>query len=262
MELALLNLALNARDAMPEGGTLAVETQHLYVSDGSEHPHVGAGNWAVLSITDTGLGMSQEVLMRAFDPFFTTKEVGKGSGLGLSMVYGLVKQHGAEIALTSEVGKGTSIQLFFPSVQALPARAKVTRPATGSIPSHARVLVVDDDPDVLQFMLIVLKEAGHTVTDATGGRSALDRLDQHEALDLVVLDYAMPRMNGAVVAREIRARRPGIPILFVTGFADGESAEGELDGQEILHKPFRAQELLDRVHNLVAASGGSATNTS
>ena len=248
IEVALLNLAVNARDAMPHGGRLTIRTEYLRVAEDSEHPHVGSGDWIVLTIADTGLGMTPEVLARAFDPFFTTKGTGRGSGLGLSMVHGLVTQLGAEIAITSEVGHGTTIWIYFPRMDVPAAEGAEAPPMATDAPLPARLLVVDDDPDVLHFTVAALKEAGHTVAAATSGAMALEMLAGRDPVDLVVLDYAMPQMNGAAVARQIRARRSGMPILFATGFAE----VGRLDGEEILPKPFTVPALLDRVHRLLA----------
>ena len=172
MEVALLNLAANARDAMPEGGRLTIATECLRVEEGSGHHYVGSGEWMVLTIADTGVGMTPEVRARAFDPFFTTKGTGKGSGLGLSMVHGLVKQLSAEIEITSEVGQGTAIRIYFPRRDAPASNATEAPRVVADAPSPARLLVVDDDADVLRFAVTALKEAGHVVAEATSGAMA------------------------------------------------------------------------------------------
>jgi nitrogen-specific signal transduction histidine kinase/CheY-like chemotaxis protein len=249
MELALLNLALNARDAMPKGGRIVVETRSLRVTAQQEHAVVGPGDWTELCVVDTGAGMTAEVKARAFDPFFTTKEVGKGTGLGLSVVHGLVKQLNAEIAISSEVGRGTAVRIYFPRAEPDEAKPPGTVPTRSALPA-GRILVVDDDPDALQFLVALLEGAGHKTAWATSGRAALELIDPQDPPSLVVLDYAMPEMNGLAAAREMRARLPNVSILFVTGLAEDPGLEGE----EVLFKPFKPDRLLDRVRGLLIAT--------
>jgi signal transduction histidine kinase/CheY-like chemotaxis protein len=249
MELALLNLAINARDAMPDGGRLVIETQRLSASVGD--PNVAAGEWAVIAVTDTGVGMSAEVVERAFDPFFTTKGAGAGSGLGLSMVHGLVKQLGGDVVIASEVGKGTSVKIYLRRTAEAPARPAKALRAPANAPSKASVLVVDDDPAVLGFMADVLSDAGHQVGEASSGAAALDLFAGGDGFDAVVLDYAMPGMDGIATARVLRARRRDIRILLVTGFAVG-MPPGEWPAADILDKPFGAESLRQWVASLIS----------
>jgi signal transduction histidine kinase/ActR/RegA family two-component response regulator len=241
MQLALLNLAINARDAMPGGGRLAVETRRLQVV--GEHPDVAPGDWVLISVTDTGLGMSTEVAARAFEPFFTTKEAGTGSGLGLSMVYGLVKQLGGEVTLVSVSGQGTSVKIYLPRAADAERHHRSGYAAEPKTPScAAKVLVVDDNAVVRAFMAGVLSEAGYDVAHAASGPQAAELFGSGEGFDAVVMDYAMPGMNGIAAARIMLARSPDTPILLVTGFVNPLASE-EWPSEDILHKPFGAENL-------------------
>jgi CheY-like chemotaxis protein len=259
MELVLLNLALNGRDAMPEGGRLTIATElHRATKD---DPNVAPGDWVVIAVSDTGAGMTPTVAARAFEPFFTTKAASTGSGLGLSVVYGVIKQLGGEIALTSEPGKGTTVRIFLPRV---PADAvPVERPSTllSSAMEGARVLIVDDNPEVLDLMSAIMKEAGYEVATAASGRAAVDIFGDGRSFDLVIIDYAMPEMKGTAAARAMAGQRPDVPFLLVSGFADAVPPE-EWAADQILPKPFRpgdlrarAQKLIDRAHSASAQPG-------
>lgn len=259
MELVLLNLALNGRDAMPEGGRLTIATElHRATKD---DPNVAPGDWVVIAVSDTGAGMTPTVAARAFEPFFTTKAASTGSGLGLSVVYGVIKQLGGEIALTSEPGKGTTVRIFLPRV---PADAvPVERPSTllSSAMEGARVLIVDDNPEVLDLMSAIMKEAGYEVATAASGRAAVDVFGDGRSFDLVIIDYAMPEMKGTAAARAMAGQRPDVPFLLVSGFADAVPPE-EWAADQILPKPFRpgdlrarAQKLIDRAHSASAQPG-------
>jgi signal transduction histidine kinase len=256
LELALLNLAMNSRDAMPEGGRLTIETQWLSVTNA--HPQLAPGEWAVVSIRDTGEGMAPEVVARAFEPFFTTKTTGRASGLGLSIVYGLVKQLGGEVAVTSELGMGTMVQVYLPRAGYLAPKVAPTFPALRQGPSP-RVLLADDNEDVLAVMATVLRNAGHRVVEASDGPTAVDLFGDGVGFDAVVLDYAMPGMKGTAAARAIRAIRPDVPILLVTGFAEA-MAPGEWPAESILHKPFRPDRLRQRLEELIAARRDGASD--
>jgi CheY-like chemotaxis protein len=248
LELALVNLAANARDAMPKGGHIVVETRSI--SANAEHAHVPRGEWAVIVVADTGSGMPPDVVARAFEPFFTTKGVGAGTGLGLSMVYGLVKQLGGEVAVESEVGRGTSVLIY---LQRTPLTA-LREPGKGR-PSVAgtaigTVLLVDDDAEVRAVMAAALKDAGHRVVEAGNALGAVDLFGDGRACDVAVVDYAMAGVTGADLIEEMRKRRPNFPTLLVTGFADA----GELDrlpAQPILYKPFSPDQLVRRVAELL-----------
>jgi signal transduction histidine kinase len=266
VELVILNLAINARDAMAVGGRLDIETANVVVtSDPTRPEQPQPGEYVMVAVSDTGTGMTPEVLARVFEPFFTTKEVGKGSGLGLPQVYGFVKQSGGGIRIDTVLGEGTSIKVYLPrvttDVAAVPAAPTLVdcerlRPPGGK----PALLVVDDDAGVREVTATRLAEAGHEVREAASGLQALASLETDPCVDLVVLDFAMPGMNGAEVAAEIRRRWPAIPILFVTGYADVTALTkvGAVGSDGIVQKPFQAGELERKV--AAALAGRSKAN--
>ncbi|WP_374577313.1 response regulator [Phenylobacterium sp. J367] len=244
LELAVLNMAINARDAMPDGGRLVIATEVIQVPPG--HPVLDPDAYVELSVSDTGAGMPPEVAERAFDPFFTTKGVGKGTGLGLSQVYGVARQAGGQATIDSEPGQGTTVRLLLrrsqtpvEAVQAgRSAQAPVLAPAEG-----ACVMVVDDDAEVRNLVRDTLELLGYRVIAADGGARALEMLAQDQP-DLVLMDFAMPGMNGAEAAALARERWPGLPIVFASGYADSAAVEAALGGQAvILRKPFEMDDL-------------------
>ena len=256
LELAILNLAINARDAMAVGGTLEVKTENVVLGPPSRPEDPPAGAYVVICVSDTGQGMSEEVLARAFEPFFTTKEVGKGSGLGLSQVLGFAQQSGGGVRIDSRPGEGTAIHIYLPrteaSVQA-PAPAAAIRNGERAA-RDATVLLVDDDNAVREVTRAMLHDLGYRVLEAGSGGAALDLIDRTPRLDLLIVDFAMPGMNGAEVARLARTRRASQPVLFITGFADRSTREG-IDEPQILRKPFAEDELADRVRGALATAG-------
>ncbi|MFL6734450.1 MAG: PAS domain S-box protein [Sphingomicrobium sp.] len=251
LEVAVLNLAINARDAMPDGGILTFSTKSVEVST---DPELEDGDYVQLCIADTGTGMPQEVADRAFEPFFTTKEVGKGTGLGLSMVYGMARQSGGSARLESRPGEGTTVKLLFrvASGEALPAAPGETWTDHG-VDTHAgaSVMVIDDDPDVRGFVVATLEEQGFQVREASGGGEGLKQLAQAPA-DLVVLDFIMPGLSGAEVASRIRVSRPEQPILFVSGYSETEAVRRVAPDAPLLAKPFRAEALIKAVRAALA----------
>ena len=261
IELVILNLAINARDAMAVGGTLAIETANVTVAGPPSRPEQPQpGEYVMVSVSDTGTGMAPTVLARVFEPFFTTKEVGKGSGLGLAQVFGFVKQSGGGIRIDTVLGEGTSIKVYLPRVAAgeadrptamAPIDCALAQPP-GSTPV---ILVVDDDGNVREVTATRLGEAGYAVREASSGLQGLAALEADPCVDLVVLDFAMPGMNGAEAAVEIRKRWPSLPILFVTGFADTAilMKAGTVGSDGIVQKPFRAGELERKVAAALAA---------
>jgi len=242
LEMAILNLAINARDAMKANGELTIVVRSVHVKD---DPALGDGDYVELSVGDTGAGMSPEVVRRAFDPFFTTKGAGKGTGLGLSQVYASVNQAGGTVRIDSEVGVGTTVRLYLPRTAAAPGspgiedRQQLSPASTKS----ALVLVVDDDPDVRNFLDASLKSLGYKTLITEDGYAGLAALDRSEP-DAIIVDFAMPGISGAEVARAARERRPDIPIIFSSGYFD-TTAIAEIAGPDasLLRKPFRVDQL-------------------
>ena len=263
IELVILNLAINARDAMEVGGTLSVETANVQLGSPRTSEEPPPGDYVMIAVTDTGTGMSEEVLARAFEPFFTTKDIGKGSGLGLAQVYGFASQSGGGVRIDTRVGEGTSVQIFLPKAVHAVAGAGPLDGASASVlgdcvDGRPRVLVVDDDRDVREITAGLLSGLGCQVVEAGSGRAALAALDDDHgrSIELLVLDFAMPGMNGAEAAREAKRRRPDLPILFVTGFADmaGLLAASDAVEEAVVQKPFRREELEKKVRAVLRRS--------
>ena len=262
LENALLNLAVNARDAMRDGGKLTIETAntHLDRAYAAQNAEVTPGQYVVLCVSDTGVGMDEETVSRAFEPFFTTKEVGKGTGLGLSMVYGFVKQSGGHLKIYSEVGEGTTVKIYLPRLlgSALEEEEEVDQ----IVPEGAceeTILVCEDDDDVRAYSVQVLRELGYRVLEAHDGPSALRLLERQEGrVDLLFTDVVLPGgMSGAVLAERARALRPDMKLLFTTGYARNAIVHhGRLDpGVELITKPFSYSELATRVRDILDGTG-------
>ena len=243
VEVAVLNLAINARDAMPNGGMLSFVTRRVEVRN---DPDLESGDYIELCISDTGAGMTESVRERAFEPFFTTKEVGKGTGLGLSMVYGMARQSGGVARIESEPGRGTTVSLFFRAAGAHhgehPAAGETDDGSTHHGPAAERILVIDDDPDVREFISESLAEQGYDVFQANDGKAGLSAFAA-EKPDLVILDFIMPGLSGADVASRILSRHPEQPILFVSGYSETDSIRRIAPNAPLLTKPFRAEAL-------------------
>ncbi len=253
LELAILNLCVNARDAMPDGGALTVTVEAALIGPQSE-PKLAPGLYVRISVIDSGFGMDAATLARAIEPFYSTKEVGRGTGLGLSMVHGLAAQLGGAFALSSELGKGTRADLWLPSAA---AGAETQRPASASaeplpIVSKLSILLVDDEELVRQATAEMLRELGHEVTTAGGGAEALAKLAAGLAPDVIVTDYMMPRMDGAEFARRVQDERPELPVLLITGYAGNDDKAPDLPR---LAKPFRQADLAASIARLVEPSG-------
>ncbi|PIK69969.1 hybrid sensor histidine kinase/response regulator, partial [Methylobacterium frigidaeris] len=248
--LAILNLCINGRDAMPEGGVVALSTRNETVRDSTD-PNLKDGDYAVIAIRDTGTGIPPEILGRVFEPFFTTKGVGQGTGLGLAMVFGLVQQSGGTIRIDSAVGRGTTVLLYLPrsreAVEAAPAAASAPAPA----PRRARILVVDDDPQVRHVTASFLNGFGYDEAEVPSGEAALERLAA-ERFDLVVADLAMPGMSGLDLAEAVRLRWPDLPFLLVTGHVEAARIPADFS---VLEKPFPSADLATRVASLLAPKG-------
>lgn len=250
LENAILNLAVNARDAMDGKGELTIRTDNVTLSD-NEIGDIQAGDYLKLSVIDDGCGMSEEVRTRAFEPFFTTKEVGKGTGLGLSQIFGFAHQSGGEVGIESEVGKGTSVALYLPrtTIEAgkvtLHPAAKPAAPHEVMAPADARILIVEDDARVRAATLGALEDLGYAPESVDSGAAALE-VFKPGAFDLVISDVIMPEMTGPELIRELRARQDNIAVLFVTGYV-GDGDSDELAGYELLRKPFTVSALASAV---------------
>jgi signal transduction histidine kinase/ActR/RegA family two-component response regulator len=246
IETALLNIALNARDAMPTGGVMLIETANI-TGTSTQLPEEVAGRDCVLvSVRDTGIGMSQEVIARAFDPFFTTKEVGKGTGLGLSMVFGVVRQSGGTVRILSRLREGTTVQIYLPrSIEpAASGTGRATQPLSAG---GSHILIVDDDPDVRWIIAQKLREIGYVVEEADNGRAALAILEHNGPCDLMVADLVMPGLSGLDTLRLARRKRPDLKVLFVSGYADLSRFGDNLNDHALLKKPFKLGTLAEAV---------------
>ncbi len=253
IELVILNLAINARDAMEVGGSLTIETANVTLGAPTRPEDPPAGSYVMVAVSDTGSGMTPEVLAKVFEPFFTTKEVGKGSGLGLSQVFGLAKQSGGGVRIDSAPGEGSSVKVYLPRASTAPKGEAIDGVSEShAAPEDVNVLLVDDDSAVREVTAGILHELGYGVIEAGSGGAALEVLDRASKIDVLVVDFAMPGMNGAEVAREVQARRPGLPILFVTGYADIESLEAA-GGSGIVRKPFVQEDLAAKLRSVLAA---------
>ena len=239
LELAVLNLAINARDAMEGGGVLTLATAALTISG---DPELEDGDYVELSVRDTGCGMEADVAERAFEPFFTTKEVGRGTGLGLSMVYGVARQSGGTARIDSKVGEGTTVRLFFRRAEEPADEWAEPTSRRSAARRKASVLVVDDDPDVREYIAESLGDYGYAVREAADGAGGLKAFAE-ERPDLVILDYAMPGMSGSDVAARILREVPGQPILFVSGYNESEAIRAAAPDALLLAKPFRPDAL-------------------
>jgi PAS domain S-box-containing protein len=244
IELVLLNLAINARDAMPAGGRLTIRTANV----GRSHapPDLRAGDYVLISVADSGEGMTEEVLGKAVEPFFTTKEIGKGSGLGLSTVHGVATQSGGGLHIDSSVGRGTTVDVYLPRARRPSATARERETPSATVHNRATILVVDDDPDVREVAVSSLESCGYRLLAAENGLAALDVLARAERVDLLLVDVAMPGMNGVELIRRARERHPGLCALLVTGYAD-IAAFSPAEGDLVLQKPYRLAKLTDSV---------------
>ncbi len=264
VELLLLNLAINARDAMPGGGQLRIRARNVVVADGLPHPaQLAPGDYAAISLSDTGAGMGDQTLARALEPFFTTKPVGQGSGLGLSMAQGVAAQSGGGLLLESRLGFGTTVTVWLPhdagaaarEPLAVPAAEAARHPGAAAAASPgAVILLVDDDPEVLSAAEYILEFGGHTVCCAEHGAAALALAQAGLRVDLMVADLAMPGMSGVMLADAVRQLQPGLPVLLTTGYAaiDLEPGRASRPDLPVLAKPFKAAQLLEAVARLLA----------
>jgi signal transduction histidine kinase len=255
VEQVLVNLAVNARDAMPDGGRLTISTANV---DAAETADLSAGRHVLIEVTDTGTGMDAETLARAFEPFFTTKERGKGTGLGLASVYGIVRQSGGQISVSSTPGAGTTFRIYLPRVDAPVDAAREARPVTAPATGTETVLVAEDEQIVRVLIRKVLEQAGYTVLLAGSGAEALQLAERHTvAIHLLVTDVVMPGMNGRELARRLLERRPKTKVLYLSGYADDAvERHGVLDpGTAFMQKPFSPSALATRVREVLGGGG-------
>ena len=247
LELAMLNLALNARDAMPQGGRLTIAARRETVRGGLQD--LKQGDYVCLAVTDTGVGMDEMTLKRAAEPFFTTKGIGKGTGLGLSMVYGLAAQSDGATRIASQLGVGTTVELWLPVAAGAEAGQAQTKASVVGAARLCSVLIVDDDPMVAATTAAILEDLGHSVLVVSSGALALNVVRSETAIDVVVTDYAMPGMTGVELARQIQEVRSGLPIILATGYADLPNADDP--GLPRLAKPYRREDLARMLAKLV-----------
>lgn len=257
--MALLNLTVNSRDAMPKGGKLTIETSNASLDEGYAHgqAEVIPGQYIMLAVTDNGTGMDPETLLRAFEPFFTTKDIGHGTGLGLSQVYGFVKQSGGHVKIYSELNEGTTVKIYLPRWH-----SEVDESATAPVELVARahagevILVVEDDDDVRAHTCNVISELGYTVLQTNSGKSAIKLIEQHSEIALLFTDVGLPGgMNGRQLAEAARKVRRDLKILFTTGYARNAIVhDGRLDpGVNLITKPFAFAALSEKLRTLLDA---------
>jgi CheY-like chemotaxis protein len=257
LENLILNLAINARDAMPKGGRLTIETSNSMSED--EEGEAPRQEYVLLTVRDTGSGMSANVVEHAFDPFFTTKDVGQGSGLGLSMVYGFVKQSGGFVKIDSAENRGTTLEVYFPRHTGSPPRRVAAEEPTS--PPHARnetILVVEDDPDLRVLIVQMLKSLGYGVEEASSGAMALNLLESSPRIDLMVTDVVLPGgMSARGLVKEVERLSPKLPVIYMSGYAtDTITDHGHLDRDtQFLQKPFRILKMARAVRNALRARG-------
>ena len=256
IEQVIMNLAINARDAMPDGGTVTIETGNVTLDDAyaAQHVSVIPGEYVMLAVSDTGCGMDAKTQSRIFEPFFTTKPAGRGTGLGLSTVYGIVKQTGGNIWLYSEPGKGTTFKIYLPAIAALPEDIGKVAPAEAPRRGAGTVLVVEDDEQLRRLTHRALDAQGYTVLIADRGGTALDIARRHKGeIDLLLTDVIMPDTNGRKLAETIQAARPGMRVLYMSGYPDGAIAShGMLEpGVAYLAKPFTTEAITRRVREVL-----------
>jgi signal transduction histidine kinase len=255
VELALLNLAVNSRDAMPDGGVLTIE---IDLAEPSTEDDLQPGSYVRVTISDTGHGMDADTLGRAVDPFFSTKEIGKGTGLGLSMVHGLAVQLNGALRLSSEIGRGTRAELWLPATTMVLEHAVAPAPSPSAGEDYGRltILIVDDDALIAMSTVDMLEDLGHDVIEANSGEIALEILRSKRRVDLLITDYSMPRMTGVQLAKAARELRPKLPILLATGYADlPEGADIDLPR---LNKPYQQDQLAAEIASVLTSNGGDA----
>jgi PAS domain S-box-containing protein len=259
LEQVILNLALNARDAMPGGGTLSMETCNIQVDAAlaRQHPSLIPGYYVRLSVTDTGHGIAPDVMPRIFEPFFTTKDVGKGSGLGLSTVYGVVKQSGGCVTVASEAGRGAAFGIYLPRASELPERRTPTPPAVASRTGTETILLVEDEAIVRDLVCEILRECGYAVLSAESGADAMRiTVEQTKPIDLLITDVVMPEMSGPELANILRRARGEMSVLYMSGYTDDAVLvrQGLPENSAFIRKPYTPQQFLQQVRETLDAA--------
>jgi CheY-like chemotaxis protein len=257
LEVSLVNLAVNARDAMPEGGKLTIETSNAFIDETylAKASDLTPGQYAVISVSDTGAGMPPEVIARAFEPFFTTKPTGQGTGLGLSQVYGFAKQSGGHVNLYSEVGEGVTVKMYFPRVYRSAGPSEQVGRAPTVLGRGQRILVVEDDDDLRRFVTDTLRDLNYDVAEASNGKQALEMVQNGVSFEALLTDVVMPGLNGRQLAEQVMSIAPSIKILYMTGYSRNAIIHhGRLDpGLTLLQKPFTRHELANYLGRLWTA---------
>ena len=257
-EQVVMNLAANARDAMPHGGTLTIETASVALDahDAKAHPNVKEGSYVVLAVSDTGTGMTPEVQARLFEPFFTTKEPGKGTGMSMATVHGIVMRSGGSFAVSSEVGKGTTVKVYFPSTDIVESAAAVASAARLHFGGET-ILLVEDSEGLRELAQRLLARQGYTVIVASSAEEALQLFDENVVIDLVLTDVVMPGASGPALARQLMEKRPGVKVIYMSGYTeDVITQHGVLQpGIAFLHKPFTSDTLGRKIRDVLDAGG-------
>jgi signal transduction histidine kinase len=250
IESVILNLAVNARDAMPDGGRITISTSNVDRDHPNKPYELAAGDYVAVAVSDTGTGMTDEVLGKAFEPFFTTKPVGSGTGLGLSQVYGIAKQTGGTVSISTKVGLGTTVTVYLPRSTADVSLHPIQDQASAALRTHdATILVVDDDRDVRELAVSCLESLGYQVKKAEGGQGAIEFISAGTPIDLVLIDIAMPEINGVQAIQAILKIRPGLPFLYMTGYAGRTPLD--VSESRVLKKPFTIAELAAKVEQVL-----------
>jgi CheY-like chemotaxis protein len=259
LEQVILNLALNARDAMPGSGTLSMETCNIQVDAAlaRQHPGLIPGHYVRLSVTDTGHGITPDVMPRIFEPFFTTKEIGKGSGLGLSTVYGVVKQSGGCVTVSSQPGQGAAFGIYLPRASDLPERRIPAQPGAASSTGTETILLVEDEAVVRDLVCEILRESGYVVLSANSGTDAMKITAEHiKSIDLLITDVVMPEMSGPELANTLRRARGEMRILYMSGYTDDAVLvrQGLPENSAFIRKPYTPQQFLQKVRESLDAT--------
>jgi CheY-like chemotaxis protein len=260
LENAVLNLCVNARDAMPDGGDLTIAVENVTLGP-DEIGSLQAGDYVRITVGDSGSGIAPDHLERVFEPFFTTKPVGKGTGLGLSQIFGFARQSGGDVTIASQLGQGTHVAIYLPRAHDVAGRvaAAAGRPLAEAVEDRgdgpARILVVEDDPRVSRSTVNALIELGHQAVAVASGRAALERLTEDPRFDLMITDVVMPEMTGVELSREVARLHPGLRILYVTGYVGEAGSMDELTGAELLRKPFTVAQLSGAIDQALPHAG-------